>query len=100
MGGAEFVGGMLEDEAAYVACRSSLDLQRPHATWAAFERLHSRRQHRRAAVPGSAVPVIHRPVRQMGRLPTGFSRRHVPRPRSPDDDLLAETVSSRCAEVD
>jgi hypothetical protein len=41
-GGVEFAGGVLEDEAASVTYRSSLDSQRPHATLAAFERSHSR----------------------------------------------------------
>ena len=52
---------LLEDEAASVACRSSLDSQRPHATLTAFERPHCRWQQEATEVPGSAVPAIHSP---------------------------------------
>jgi hypothetical protein len=50
---------MLEDEAAFVACRNGIDLQRPHATLAVFEHSHCTRRNETAEVVRSAVPPIH-----------------------------------------
>jgi len=50
---------MLQDEATSVACRSGIDLQRPHATLAVFEHSHCRRRDETAEVVRSAVPPIH-----------------------------------------
>ena len=63
---------MLEDEAASLACRSGMDLQRPHATLAAFERPHFRRGNETAEVVRSAVPPIHSLRTYLWLFPTEF----------------------------
>jgi hypothetical protein len=65
---------MLEDEAASVACRSGVDLQRPHATFAVFEHPHCRRGNETAEVVRSAVPPIHSLRTYSWLFPTEFMK--------------------------
>jgi hypothetical protein len=67
------VGGLPEDESASVACRSVLDLQRPRATSAAFERRDYRLQKRKVTVAVCAVPAIHSLHRHCAGLSHRFS---------------------------